>query len=161
MGYQSCKTPGTHHLQGLDRVSDGSLSWPKRSTLCGYQSCQSLWRSLFMPFLMSLQKASSVSSTKASWTNWTFHRIHEKNQVKFAIYLPAGDEYPLLFLPPKERTIFHCRKMCPSFSEASRCKERKAAHWQMKETAKELPEHRILRCWPCTEECIIKGKAGM
>jgi len=45
------------------------------------------------------------------------------------------------FSPPKEKGIFHCRKICPSFTETSSCQERKDADWQGKETVKEIPEH--------------------
>lgn len=96
--------------------------------------------------------------------------ISLKHQIKIAIYLSAGDEYN--YIPPagsvfclffsKGKSIFHCRKACPSFREASSCQERKTEDWQRKDIAKVLPEHCtkkiILRCWPLTEACIIKEK---
>lgn len=137
----SCKILGAHCLGGPGDVSDGRLSWP--------------WRDI--PWLSKTAQIFIHTATRASAENqlhffrWTqmsklaFSSYPWKKQIKIAVYLPAGDEYNYiptpLFLPPKKKNIIHCRKICPSFSEASSCQERKAADWQRKGTAKELPEH--------------------
>lgn len=119
---------------------------------------------------MHLQKNSSISSIKPRWANWTFHHILETphKNCNTSVCRWWVQLYPpcwfcgFVFFFPKGKSIFHCRKACPSFREASSCQERKAEDWQRKDTAKVLPEHCtkkiILRCWPLTEVCIIKEK---
>lgn len=169
-GFQSCKTLGAHWLWGPGSPRDGRLSWPRRDAPCGYLSSQRRADPYSHSFSCTCRKIAQFLPLNPDEQTGLFI-ISLKHHIKIAIYLSAGDEYNyippagfvvLSFFFPKGKSIFHCRKACPSFRDASSCQERKAEDWQRKDTAKVLPEHCtkkiILRCWPLTEVCIIKEK---
>lgn len=135
------------------------LSWPRRKVPCDNQASQSLWGPLRFP--IPLQKTSSMLSPNPDeQTRHFFVSLKTKQKLR-CIFLQVMSTITMLsfifFQSKKHLSLLRTR---PSGSGAGSCWERKAAAWQRKETAKELPEHcaKILRCWPLTVVCIIKEK---